>query len=115
MHKCILLLFAPGRHVEYYADDCLLSGYEQPHTWKPRDKVDYTGCVVLDAREKGHDMIVSGPLLDVQMAEGEVDPLRRHGVRIPEWLRRVSAPDYVRYLTSHGAKQGVILDGRIEL
>jgi len=54
-------------------------------------------------------------LLDVQMTEGEVDPMRRHGVRIPEWLRRVSAPDYVRYLTSHGAKQGVILNGRIEL
>lgn len=81
-YTCRLISFGKGGHREEYASGSgpwegrsTLSGYDRPEDWQPRERTDYSDCVVLDTRaatdtEAGFRWVFRGPLLNPDLPDG---------------------------------------------
>ena len=80
MRQGKLLSFGEGGHSIDFGSGWTLSGYDEPETFDGWDDVP-EGCPVLDKRpamdtKEGYWWVFRGPMVNVDLPEGEVDRLR---------------------------------------
>jgi len=141
--------FGDGGDTVYYGNGCRSHGYgspEHPHAavHEPPDTILPDGCLALDIRpaletSEGVRHVFRGPMVDVDLEEGEVDTcpepsmILRAGVagnsygsllalqdvhrqaqpNTPGPLDSVSIAEFVRGWVKLGARVGVVKDGEI--
>lgn len=140
-HEPRLLAFGNGGHSIEYTGRCHLSGYCRPDNIKITP--DLEGIPVLDKRpaietEAGYSWVFRGPLVDVELADDEIDSLpapspifasamtgNEFGALLalhvthdsaagPGPLDSVSVSRYMRGWIERGARYGVVRNGAIE-
>lgn len=79
-YKAKLVEFGNGGHTENYGRHHRCSGYDRPHNWRISKDTDYSDCIFLDkipaiATDEGYKWVFSGPLVDVDLKDGECNEL----------------------------------------